>query len=123
MQDRNPRRRRSTIIKQLTPEEQAHLADLAAKTKAHSHPSPPGPIALPQLLTKRYPPPEVFKAGPIASIQIDRLGSLSTYNEPFLGDMDQQVAAALIKAIARHADIHPDAVADFIDDITQVEPE
>lgn len=114
--ERKPRRRHATIITQLSKEHRDQLA-------AHAHPSATGPIAIPPQPPKPLPQPERFHAGPAASITIDGLGSIAISGDPFIGDMEQQDAARLIKTIARYADIHPDAVADFIDDITRIEPE
>jgi len=110
MNERKPRQRHKTIMTQLT--------DVQRDMLKHVHQTAHGPATVPPMPTKSYPAPEVFQAG-VASITIDGLGAVSLKNEPFLADMDQLTAAKLIKAIARHVDLHPDAIADFMDDLTE----
>lgn len=81
-------------------------------------------------LPSKPPPPLIKKQTetvietPSGHLAIDiRSGQIAIIGTVFLSDLDHDTAKLLMKEVARFADLHPDAVADFLDDVTQVEPE
>lgn len=106
------RKRHKTIMTQLTEDQQRLLS-------SHVNSTSMGPVVIPPQPPISLPAPEAFRVGRIAAIVIDGLGVVSVTGEPFLSDLNQDDAARLIKAIARHTDLHPDAIADFLDDLTE----
>lgn len=65
---------------------------------------------------------DTFTAGN-ATIFVSCDGELIASRSFPIPDMGVDQAKRLIVAIAKHAGIHPEAVSDFMNDITQINPE
>lgn len=95
---------------------------LRARLKAHRHPTASGPVAVPKSGDRAgLVEPQVFEARG-KKLGIDAVHLLHVEEGFFLDYLEPEEAGRLIKAIAKAANLHPEAIADFIDDLNQIFP-